>query len=370
MVVLLIVLILIISITADVLVRYVTHRIGEARLRKARAAALDLGVRLEFTAEARSLKRVVVENPRARILAVDDEAVVLDSFRKILVLAGYSIDTVETGKEALGLIQKNEYDFLFTDLKMPEMDGLEVTKAAKHLKPDLDVIMITGYGTIESAVGAMKYGALDYVQKPFTEEELIGFVGRSLIRRQARIEKQIRPKLHLVTPSTAESASQHVFNVPAGLFFAPKHTWVAIEPSGAVRIGADDFARKNLGPFDEIVLPKQGKKVGKGEALFFARKGTRTAAFRSPISGTVVSVNEDLQGQINLFHARPYETGWICTLEPSDLTGEIKDLKIGGEALNWYQKEIDRFLAMTRQNASTSQNPEEAAWKSFSEAFL
>jgi CheY-like chemotaxis protein len=60
---------------------------------------------------------------------VDDEPVVLDSFRKILVLEGYSIDTVETAQEALGLVRKRDYDFVFTDLKMPGMDGLDLTKA-------------------------------------------------------------------------------------------------------------------------------------------------------------------------------------------------------------------------------------------------
>jgi CheY-like chemotaxis protein len=114
---------------------------------------------LDFTHEAKSLKRVDVPNPLARILAVDDEPVVLDSFRKILVVAGYAIDTVESGREALGLVQKHKYDFAFTDLKMPEMDGLDVVKGVKHFSPETDVIVITGYATIESAVNAMKFGA-------------------------------------------------------------------------------------------------------------------------------------------------------------------------------------------------------------------
>ena len=82
-----------------------------------------MGLRLEFADEAASLKRVQVDNPKARILAVDDEPIVLDSFRKILVLAGYSVDTVETGPEALALVRRNDYEFAFTDLKMPGMDG-------------------------------------------------------------------------------------------------------------------------------------------------------------------------------------------------------------------------------------------------------
>ena len=77
-------------------------------------------LKLDFTSEAKTLKRAEVENPKAKILCVDDEEVILGSFRKILVLDGYSVDTVETGQEALGLIQKHHYDFVFTDLKMPQ----------------------------------------------------------------------------------------------------------------------------------------------------------------------------------------------------------------------------------------------------------
>ena len=133
-----------------------------------------------------------VSEPRARILAVDDEPVVLDSFRKILVLAGFAVDTVESGPEALGLVQRRDYDFVFTDLKMPGMDGVEVVKAVRHLRPDVDVAVITGYGTIETAVETMQHGAVDYVQKPFTEDELLEFARKLLLRRQARLEAAAR----------------------------------------------------------------------------------------------------------------------------------------------------------------------------------
>lgn len=172
----------------DYLIRHYREKRLEAAARVEREAILTTQIRLEFKDEAESLKRVEVPNPKARILAVDDEAVILDSFRKILVLAGYNVDTVESGPEALGLLKKNDYEFLFTDLKMPDMDGVEVVKAAKHVKPDLDVAVITGFATIETAVACMQYGASDYVQKPFTEDELVEFVKKLQIKRQARLD--------------------------------------------------------------------------------------------------------------------------------------------------------------------------------------
>ncbi len=209
MVALIVILTIIVFIIVDFALRTFMKRLSEKKIHKERQGALDDGLRLDYSDEAKSLKRVLIENPKAKILAVDDEKVILDSFRKILVFGGYSIDTVESGKEALGLIKKYDYDFVFTDLKMPEMDGVDVAKAVKHLRPDIDVIVITGYATIESAVETMKYGAMDYVQKPFTEDELLDFVNKSLLKRQDKIERQMKPRIRLVTSSTQESGSKH-----------------------------------------------------------------------------------------------------------------------------------------------------------------
>jgi CheY-like chemotaxis protein len=380
MVAIIVILTIIVFVIVDVVLRLVMQKMQESKLRKKREEALDIGVRLDFTHEARTLKRVEVENPKARILAVDDESIVLDSFRKILVLAGYSIDTVENGPEALGLIQKNDYDFVFTDLKMPEMDGIEVTKAVKHLRPDIDVIMITGYATIESAVETMKYGAMDYVQKPFTEDELVDFVNKSFIRRQDRIEREMKPKVHLVTPSIAESASKHEFNVPAGVFISPTHTWVRIELNGMVRIGIDDFVQKIIGQIDEVELPRKGQNIKKGDGLFVIRQGARRVTIPSPVSGRVTSVNSELLYRAEVIKLKPYEFGWMCCLEPANLSEDLGSLRIGADAIAWYQAEIDKFSEMMKKLSKTKEEAkvvtegnaklEDETWEAFSQSFL
>src|SRR5512140_1287857 len=204
---LLMILLVVLFVVVDVVVRSVSKKMEAARARRERAAVLETSLQLSFADEAKSLKRAEVPNARARILAVDDEPVILDSFRKILVLAGFSVDTVENGPEALTLLRARDYDFLFTDLKMPVMDGVEVVKAAKHLRPDLDVVVITGYGTIETAVETMQFGAVDYAQKPFTEEELVALAERLLIKREARLEAQSRPTVRVVAPARAETVA-------------------------------------------------------------------------------------------------------------------------------------------------------------------
>jgi CheY-like chemotaxis protein len=352
MVIVIVLITFILFIVVDILLRLLIRRIDRARVRKQRKEALDIGLKLQVSEEAKSLKRVEVPEPKARILAVDDEPIVLDSFRKILVLAGYSIDTVETGQEALGLIQKNDYDFVFTDLKMPEFDGLDVTKAVKHFRPDIDVIMITGYATVESAVDAMKFGAMDYVQKPFTEDELVAFVDKSLIRRQAKIEMQQAPKVHIVTASSPQSESQRVFNVPAGVFISATHAWIRVEMTGEARVGIDDFARKTIGEIDGVTVPKIGQPAKAGDPLFSIKHGDRILTFLSPVTGHVSRVNEDLLDNLELLEGNPYEAGWICRVTAENLPADLESLKIGAGAVAWYQEEIERFGRMVQEIAA------------------
>jgi glycine cleavage system H lipoate-binding protein len=209
--------------------------------------------------------------------------------------------------------------------------------------------MITGYATIESAVEVMKFGAMDYVQKPFTAEELTEFVDKSLIRRQDRIERQILPSVHLVTPSIGVSTSRHEFNVPSGVFVSPSHTWVNIYPNGMLLVGLDDFLQKLIGPIDRVVLPAIGDKVRKGDPLFTIRQGDHELTFVSPASGEVTTINNDVASVPDLINRKPFEAGWVCGIDPSDLTEDVKSLRLGADAKDWYEDEIKRFTEKVRE---------------------
>ncbi|MFA7280920.1 MAG: response regulator [Sterolibacterium sp.] len=355
MVLLIVVVTVIVFIIVDFTLRIYFQKRHELKLRKEREKALDIGLKLDYTEEAKTLKRVEVPNPKARILAVDDEAIILDSFRKILVVAGYSIDTVEKGQEALGLILKNDYDFVFTDLKMPEMDGLEVTKAVKHLRPNIDVIVITGYASLETAIETMKFGAMDYVQKPFTEDELIDFFNKCLIKRKDRIERQMKPTVRLITPSTSakDSGSKHEFNVPAGIFISRNHTWVNIEMNGTARVGIDEFARKIIGRIDKIDLPKLNTEIKKGDTIFSIVRNGQTISMASPLSGNITYINAEHIEHPELIALSPFELSWICCVEPSNLSEELHGLKIGIDSINWYKEEIDKYSELVKEVEKT-----------------
>jgi DNA-binding NtrC family response regulator len=144
-------------------------------------------------------KRGVCRMIKAKILVVDDEEIVLRSCRKILGSDKYDIFTALSGQEAFDLLAKEPIDIVITDIKMPGMDGMEVLNRIKKDYPDILVIMITGYSTVQSAVQAMKLGAFDYIPKPFTPDEVQVVVEKalekkSLVHENIYLRKELEAK--------------------------------------------------------------------------------------------------------------------------------------------------------------------------------
>jgi DNA-binding NtrC family response regulator len=109
---------------------------------------------------------------RKNVLVIDDEPIVLDSCRRILKQEGFDVNGAFNGREGLKKIEEDKYDAVLVDWKLPEIDGMEVLRIIKKNHPEVIVVMITGYPSVESAVKAMKLGVSDYVSKPFTPDEL------------------------------------------------------------------------------------------------------------------------------------------------------------------------------------------------------
>jgi signal transduction histidine kinase len=126
---------------------------------------------------------------KARILVVDDEPLVLDSCRKVLIEAGHDVDTASSGLEAVEKLSRAKYDLMLLDLKMPDIDGLEVLSQARKSDPTMVIAMITGYATVETAVEAMKNGAYDYISKPISASSLEMLAKRAL--ETARLQKEL-----------------------------------------------------------------------------------------------------------------------------------------------------------------------------------
>jgi DNA-binding NtrC family response regulator len=115
-----------------------------------------------------------------KALVIDDEQIVLDSVSRILIDENYSVDVTLSGREGLDKAIQQDYDIVLTDIRMPDIGGMRVLRDVKRAKPSLPVVIITGYATVRSAVQAMKLGAADYLEKPFTPDQLLKAVASAL----------------------------------------------------------------------------------------------------------------------------------------------------------------------------------------------
>jgi len=135
-----------------------------------------------------------------RILVVDDESLTRNSLSEMLYMNGYSVDTADDGVQALFRLEQKFADLVITDLKMPNLDGLALLKEIKTKYPDTAVVMITGYGSVESAVEAMRQGAYDYVTKPINDQEIQlvierFFKNRNIIEENQYLRQKVQSNL-------------------------------------------------------------------------------------------------------------------------------------------------------------------------------
>ena len=112
------------------------------------------------------------------IIVIDNENVICDACNLVLTERGHAVDYFKTGKTGLLAVERGSYDLALLDIKLPDMDGMEILKIMRKKRPEVRVIVMTGYSTMSNAVQAMKLGAADYLSKPFTDDELLEMVER------------------------------------------------------------------------------------------------------------------------------------------------------------------------------------------------
>lgn len=131
------------------------------------------------------------------ILLVDDEEIIRETLRRDLEEGGYEVITAENGEKAVKLVRKHHVDLVVTDLMMEGMDGIEVLKKAKEQDPEVCVVILTGFGDLASAIGAVRYGADDYLLKPYDFNDLQLRISRCLekqeLQRRIKIYEEILP---------------------------------------------------------------------------------------------------------------------------------------------------------------------------------
>src|SRR5688572_92140 len=127
----------------------------------------------------------------ARILVCDDQEMMRDSLAANLAREGHEVVATHDGTVAVTRLEgSSRFDLLITDLKMPKMTGIELLAEAKRLRPDMPVVLMTAFATVQTAVEAMKLGAYDYIQKPFDGEEIKHLVDRTLEHSRLKLENE------------------------------------------------------------------------------------------------------------------------------------------------------------------------------------
>jgi len=144
-----------------------------------------------------------------KILVVDDESIIRENLERILKEENYAVSSVDNGTDALGILETTDMDVVLLDLNLPDLSGLDVLRKAKVLDPELMVIVITGYASVDSAVEALKLGAYDYIKKPFKADVIklivrLAFEAQQLRKKVGSLErrvKQIPAQLNIIAES-------------------------------------------------------------------------------------------------------------------------------------------------------------------------
>jgi two-component system response regulator HydG len=180
----------------------------------------------------------------SRILVIDDDQGVRDSMTRMLRGAGYSVETAETGEQGLTLAQGNAFDVILSDMRMPGISGLDVLRRLRDQRIDAAFIVMTGFGTVDTAVQSMKLGAVDFVQKPFFRDELLLRVKsvadrRQLARQVDLLQRQVRSALPPLEALVGDSeAMQRVKDVIVRAAAAPGTVLITGETGTGKEIAA------------------------------------------------------------------------------------------------------------------------------------
>ena len=169
---------------------------------------------------------------KANILVIDDELGPRESLKMILK-PHYNVYAVEKGEEATEILRQVPIDVVTVDLKMPGLHGTKVLERVKQHDPDIEAIIITGYGSMDSAIDGLRLGAFDYVSKPFDVAQILALIRRALERRKAKLQLKDLGKTERTRAQKAEGrrlfsvglALQKVFDVIAGA----EHRYVALD---------------------------------------------------------------------------------------------------------------------------------------------
>ncbi|UCD30185.1 MAG: response regulator [Planctomycetota bacterium] len=259
--------------------------------------------------------KVMVDDPR--LLVVDDEESICQGCQRIFSRQGFMVETSRDACEGLSLASEKNYDAILLDIKMPTMDGIMFLQELRKAKPDVPVIIITGYPNIPNAVSAMRLGASDFITKPFTPEQITQTVKRLL--------KHQRPNINSTEKSNNISTKVATADQTTSEFRFWDESWIQVGNDGLVRVGAM-LTSPLTSTFEGIYLPKVGEEVYQGLPLAaLIIKGKAQCIIPAPVSGAVADVNSSLREDPSTLWNDPFGRGWIARISAKSFEEEVNN---------------------------------------------
>lgn len=219
----------------------------------------------------------------ANILIVDDEKAVRDSLKELLVIEEYQVDEAEGGEKALELLNDKNFDLVLLDIKMPGIDGVQVMKQMKKYHPETKSIILTGHGTLETAIEAIRVGAQDYLLKPYKSEDILVSIGKALSEKAAKqrkellieqLESSIDQLKDVEGIRTTEVPARRVINLAQGIM-------VDLERREMWRGGERAHLTPTEGKLLSVFLENRGRVMSHKEIVFLVQ-GYETSEWEAP----------------------------------------------------------------------------------------
>lgn len=250
-----------------------------------------------------------------KILVLDDDPVITMSCKRILGAEGYSISTAERGQEALHRLSEDDFDLMISDIRLPDMSGMSVLKEARVARPETNIVMITGYPTLEDAKESIRLGAAEYLEKPFTPDFMLNIAKNTFDKKGWILRKAFIDEFRDSVVSLRDDENP--------VIFYKEGTWARPVKGGLWEIGCDLrywLLSGNL-TYVDFIKDIGELKAGQPFARIYSSTG-HCSELASPMKGSLREINTKANDVMCALLKEHLSEGWLLWLVKVVPTGE------------------------------------------------
>ncbi len=261
-------------------------------------------------------------NKEYDILVVEDEPVVLAAIKKIVEAEELRVDDSVDVESALEKMKNVSYSLVISDLMLPKISGNDLVLAIKIKHPNVPVIVITGYATLENALQSFKIGSFDFIAKPFDTEAFMGVVRRG-INYGKKLQREGQDRRVCIPTSFPSNGDEN----PCDLYCLGQHAWIRLDEDGTGLIGVGETFPGLIEDLTRVEFVTDGDEIVQGKCCArFITAGGLVNMFWAPLSGSIITTNRNLEHDMRLIDSDPFGQGWLLQIIPSKLDEELRHL--------------------------------------------